>query len=143
MVCSLFWERASTQRLEGVALGEVIGVVTDLPPRVLGGGDVEVVRQPAPRELGVAGFLVEAVATEPEGVVDGDPLGAEHGERVAQARRGLGVAAGEDGPPPVVELDDQRPRRFGPGLLLRCRRQRHPGFGERHPPWSQRCQRGR
>ena len=92
-------------------------MVTDLPSRVLGGGDVQIVRQPATRELRVAGFLVEAVATEPEGVVDRDPLGAEHGERVAQARGGLGVAAGEDGAPPVVELDDQRARRLGAGFL--------------------------
>ena len=93
-------------------------MVTDLPPRVLGGGDVEVVRQPAPRELGIAGFLVEVVAAEPEGVVDRDPLGAEHGERVAETRGGLGVVAGQDGTAPVVELDDQRPRRFGAGLFL-------------------------
>ena len=36
------------ERLEGVALGEIIGVVTDLPPRVLGGGDIEIVRWPGP-----------------------------------------------------------------------------------------------
>ena len=30
--------------------------------------------------------------------------------RVAETRRGLGVAAGEDGAAPVVELDDQRLR---------------------------------
>ncbi len=44
-------------------------------------------------------------------MVDRDPLGAEHGERVAEARGGLRVAAGEDGSPPVVELDDQRSHR--------------------------------
>jgi hypothetical protein len=122
----------------------VVGVVTDLPPRVLGGGDVEVVGQPSPRQLGVAGLLEEAVAPEAEGVVDGDPLGAEHGEGIAQAGRGLDVAAGENGPPTVVELDHQSPVVASAWTFVsRPARQRHPGLGERHPPWSERCRPGR
>ena len=130
------------ERLEGVSLGGVVGVVTDLPPRVLGGGDVEVVGQPATRQLGVAGFLEEAVAPEAEGVVDGDPLGAEHGEGISQAGRGLDVAAGENGPPTVVELDDQSGSRLGRDSFSPVPAT-SPWARERHPPWSERCRPGR
>ena len=51
------------------------------------GCDVQVVGQSATRQLGVARFLEEAVASEAEGVIDGDPLGAEHGEGIAEAGR--------------------------------------------------------
>ena len=51
-------------------------------------------------------------------MVDGDPLGTEHGEGIAQAGRGLDVAAGEHGPPRVFELDDQSASLPGPGLLF-------------------------
>ena len=103
---------------EGVALGEVVGVMADLPSRVIRGGDIQVVRQPAPGELGVAGLLVEAVATETEGVIHGDPLGAEDREGISQAGGGFGVAAGEYCLAPVIELDHERPRRLGTGLVL-------------------------
>ena len=86
---------------------DVLGNVADLPPRVLRGGDIEVVGQPPPRQLGVARLLVEAVATESKGVIHGDPLGTEHREGISQAGGGLGVAAGEYGLTPVVELDDE------------------------------------
>ena len=94
MVCSLLWERAPTSdsRASRRARSSAWWPISHLG--FSGDGDVEVVRQPAPRECGVAGLLVEAVAAEPEGVVDRDPLGAKHGERVAKTRGGLGVARG-------------------------------------------------
>lgn len=92
--------------------------MADLPPRVLWGGDREVVGQPPPGELGGVGLLIQAGTTETEGVIHGGALGAEHCERIDQAGGFLGIAAGEDGLAPIVELDDERPRRFGAAAAL-------------------------
>ena len=82
---------------EGVKRIPAVGAVTvvsDLPTWVLRCGHIQVVGQTSPGELGVTGLLEEAVATEAEGVVHGDPLGAEDGEGVAEAGRALDVGLG-------------------------------------------------
>ena len=130
------------QGVEGIPAVGAVAAVSDLPSWVLGCGHIQVVGQAAPGELGVAGLLEQAVAPEAEGVVHGDPLGAEHGQGVAEAGRVLDIALREDGSSSVVELDHELrlharySSRSAP--LSHWSWQRHPPGGERHPPWSQR-----
>ena len=111
------------QGVEGLPAVGAVAVVSDLPSWVLGCGHIEIVGQAAPGELGVAGLLEQAVAPEAEGVVHGDPLGAEDGQGVAEGGRVLDIALREHGSSSVVELDHE--------LRLRAR------YSSRSAPLSQ------